>query len=281
MSVIPKKSARKMEGKRVLVTGAGTGIGRSIGLEFAREGAVVVFHYAHSNAGASSAVEEVCRSGGSASALQADLGQIDSVRTLAERAVNFLGGLDVLVNNAGISLNEPFEKVTPEQFDLLYAVNIRAMFFLTQCVLSSMLELGQGVVINLSSIHAYGAGNEHSVYAGTKGAIVAFTRQVAIELAPKGIRVNAIAPGVIEVENYNKALPDFDPQAEARNIPAGFVGQPIDIARMAVFLASEDARYVVGQTLIVDGGTTSWIAYSDDFVKPDRGVWGKGYVPGR
>lgn len=281
MSDILNQDARRMEGKRVLVTGAGTGIGRGIGLEFAREGAEVVFHYAHSGAGASSAVEEVVRWGGRAMAFQADLAQIASIRPLAERAVQFLGGLDVLVNNAGITVNEPFEKVTVDQFDILYHVNIRAMFFLTQSVLPSMLKQGQGVVINLSSIHAFGGANEHSVYAGTKGAIVAFTRQLAIELAPKGVRVNAIAPGAIEVENYYKALPNYDPQGEGRNIPAGFLGQPKDIARVAVFLASEDARYIVGQTLIVDGGTTSWFAFRDDFRKPDPAVWGKGYAPGR
>jgi NAD(P)-dependent dehydrogenase (short-subunit alcohol dehydrogenase family) len=104
-------------------------------------------------------------------------------------------------------------------------------------------------------------------------------RQLAIELAPKGVRVDAIAPGAIEVENYHKTLLGFDPQAEGWNIPAGFLGQPRDIARVAVFLASEDARYIVGQTLIVDGGTTSWFAFRDDFQKPDSGIRGKGYVP--
>jgi len=270
-----------MEGKRVLVTGAGTGIGRAIGLEFARQGAQVAFHYSQSGAGAASAAEEVCRNGGRAAAFQADLSRIDSVRSLAEDALRFLGYADILVNNAGITMNAPFETVTVEQFDILYAVNIRAMFFLTQAVVPGMLKQGKGVVINLSSIHAFGGQNEHSVYATTKGAIVAFTRQLGIELAPKGVRVNAIAPGAIEVENYYKALPNFDPQAEGRNIPVGFVGQPEDIARVAVFLASEDARYIVGQTLIVDGGTTSWFAFRDDFQKPDSGTWGKGYVPGR
>lgn len=273
--------AKKMLGKRALVTGAGTGIGKAVGLELAREGAAVAFHYSHSSEGASSAVEEICRNGGKAAAFGADLSQIDSIHALAKDALHFLGGIDVLVNNAGISMNEPFEKVTVEQFDLLYGVNIRAMFFLTQSVLPSMLAQSSGVVINMSSIQAFAGARENSVYGGTKGAIVSFTRHLAIELAPKGIRVNAIAPGAIEVENYYKAVPDFNPDAFSRNIPAGIIGQPWDVARAVIFLASDDARYILGHTLILDGGTTAWYAFSDDFRKPDTAVWGKGYVPGR
>jgi NAD(P)-dependent dehydrogenase (short-subunit alcohol dehydrogenase family) len=272
---------RKLEGKRVLVTGAGTGIGRAVGLELAREGAVVAFHYSHDRGGASSAAEEVSRNGGKAGIFHADLSEIDSLRALGKDVVHFLGGLDVLVNNAGISMNEPFESVTVEQFDLLYGVNIRGMFFLTQAVLPSMLAQHSGVVINMSSIQAFRGLSANSVYGGTKGAIVSFTRHLAVELAPKGIRVNAIAPGAIEVESYYEAVPDFNPDAFAQKIPAGIMGQPLDVARAVVFLASDDARYILGHTLIVDGGTTAWFSFSDDFRKPDTAVWGKNYVPGR
>jgi NAD(P)-dependent dehydrogenase (short-subunit alcohol dehydrogenase family) len=272
---------KRMEGKRVLVTGAGTGIGRAVGLEFAREGALVAFHYSHESGGAHSAVEEIRRNGGRAEIFHADLSEIDSLRTLGKDAISFLGGIDVLVNNAGISMNEPFENVTPEQFDLLYGVNIRGMFFLTQSVLPKMVEQGSGAIINMSSIQAMGGTGANSVYGSTKGAIVSFTRHLAIELAPKGIRVNAIAPGAIEVESYYEAIPDFDPAAFANKIPAGIMGQPWDVARAVIFLASDDARYILGHTLIVDGGTTAWFAFSDDFRKPDTAVWGKGYVPGR
>src|SRR5579872_6797217 len=128
----------RMAGKRVLVTGAGTGIGRVLAIELAREGAAVALHYSHSCDGAVSATKAICGKGGKggkAAAFQADLSQIAGVRSLAEEAVRFLDGLDVLVNNAGISMNEPFENVTVEQFDLLYGVNIRAMFFLAQAVM--------------------------------------------------------------------------------------------------------------------------------------------------
>ncbi|MEO6907126.1 MAG: SDR family oxidoreductase, partial [Abditibacteriaceae bacterium] len=111
-------------------------------------------------------------------------------------------------------------------------------------------------------------------------AIVSYTRQLAIELAPRGVRVNGIAPGSIQVENYQQAIPDFDPAAAGQNIPAGFLGQGRDIAGVAVFLASPQARYIVGQTLIVDGGTTSWMPFGDGFRQPLDFSFGQGYVPG-
>ena len=134
--------SRRMEGKRVLVTGSGTGIGRGVALEFAREGAAVVLHYAHSEAGAASAVDEIRSAGGTAEVFQADLADIEQVQGLASQAIEFLGGLDVLVNNAGITMNKPFLEVTPEQFDTLYNVNIRGMYFLTQAAVPTMIEQG-------------------------------------------------------------------------------------------------------------------------------------------
>src|SRR5687767_11789751 len=123
---------KRMEGNRVLVTGAGTGIGRGVALEYAREGAAVALHYSHSSSGAESAVEEILKAGGKATAIKADFARVEPVQQLAREAVDFLGGLDVLVNNAGITMNMPFKQVTPEQFDRLYHVNVRAQFFLTQ-----------------------------------------------------------------------------------------------------------------------------------------------------
>jgi len=270
-----------MDGKRVLVTGSGTGIGKGIALEFAERRAAVALHYSHSAAGAQQAVQEITGSGGRAKAFKADFTRIDEVRNLASQAVDFLGGLDVLINNAGITVNLPFQQVTAEQFDTLYSVNVKAQFFLTQAVLPVMIKQKQGVVINLTSVHAYGGLREHSVYAGTKGAIVAYTRELGVELAPKGIRVNAIAPGWILVENQQKALgEDFDWEAAGRVLPAGFVGSPRDIGRLAVFLASDEARFIVGQTFIADGGQTAILPATGDFRAPMGVQFGQGYVPG-
>lgn len=277
------ENERKMANKRVLVSGSGTGIGREVALEFARQGAAVAFHYAHSKAGAASAVEEVKASGGKAAAFGADIGDVNQTRELASQAIDFLGGLDVLVNNAGITMNMPFAEVLPEQFDTLYHVNIRGMFFLTQTALGALLE-SHGAVVNMTSIHGIRGYIEHSVYAGTKGAIIAFTRQLGIELAPKGVRVNAIAPGAVPVENQFKMHPALDVQAilegTGKVIPCGFAGSPLDIAKIAVFLSSDDARYIIGQTIVADGGTTSWMCFNEDFKRPMGAQFGKGYVPG-
>jgi NAD(P)-dependent dehydrogenase (short-subunit alcohol dehydrogenase family) len=269
----------QMTGRRVLVTGAGTGIGRAISEEFLRQGASVALHYSRSSEGALAVVEAARRAGQQAQAFGADFNSVEETQSLAAKAGEFLGGLDVLVNNAGITMNRPFEAVTPEQWDTLYHVNIRAQFFLTQAALP-LLTAGGGSVINMTSVHAFEGMAEHSVYAGTKGAIVAYTRQLAIELAPRHIRVNAIAPGAVQVENYSTAIPGFDAQAAGEGIPAGFVGQGADIAGVAVFLASDAARYIIGQTLIVDGGTTSWMPFGDGFRQPPGFQFGQGYVPG-
>ncbi len=269
----------KLIGKRALVTGSGTGIGREIALEFARQGAAVALHYAHSSAGAESAVAEIIATGSPASAFHADLGDVAQARELARQAVAFLGGLDVLVNNAGITMNLPFEDVKPDQFDRLYQVNIRGPFFLTQAALPALLAAG-GAIVNLTSIHAFQGYVEHAVYAGTKGAIVAQTRQLAVELAPRGVRVNAIAPGAVPVENHFKLSGSDDTTALGRQIPCGFAGTPLDIAKVAAFLASDDARYIVGQTIVVDGGTTSWMPFGEQFKQPMSIRFGQGYVPG-
>jgi NAD(P)-dependent dehydrogenase (short-subunit alcohol dehydrogenase family) len=269
----------RMLGKRVLVTGAGTGIGRGVALEFAREGAAVAVHYGRDRAGAVSAVQEIESHGGKAKAFEADFRDARTIRTLAQDALAFLGGLDVLVNNAGITLNVPFEEVTLEQFDTLYHVNIRAQFFLTQAMLPALAEHGKGIVINLTSVHAYGGMTEHSVYAGTKGAIVAYTRELSLELIQKGVRVNAIAPGWVFVENHRKVLGEsFDVNEAAKSLPAGFIANATDIGRVALFLASDESRYIIGQTIICDGGQTSILPLTGDFRGPRKERWGVNYV---
>jgi glucose 1-dehydrogenase len=269
-----------MKGRKVIVTGSAIGIGRGIALELARAGADVALHYAHSKDQARTALDEVRSLGVRAQAFGADFTDVEAVKGFGRAAVEFLGGLDALVNNAGITMNLPFEQVTPEQFDVLYSVNIRAQFFLTQTVLPALLRAFHPAMVNITSIHAFEGYTEHSVYAGTKGAIVAYTRALAVELAPRGIRVNAIAPGSVPVENHAKAVAGFDPEAAGRSIPIGYAGRPEDIGKLAVFLASEDARYIVGQTIIADGGTTSWMPFGDGFRKKGDAHFGRGYVPG-
>lgn len=272
-----------MSGQRVIVTGGGTGIGRGIALAFARHGAVVALHYSHSAGGADETVAEITAAGGKAAAFRGDFTEVEQVRSLARAASEFLGGVDVLVNNAGVTMNMPISRTTVEQFDTLYAVNVRAPYFLCQALLPELEEC-QGVIINISSVHAFEGYVEHSVYAGTRGAIVSFTRQLAIELAPRAVRVVGIAPGAVPVPNHFRDTASDDVAAAIREIgkgiPCGFAGTPDDIGNVAVFLASSAARYVVGQTLVVDGGTTSWMPFGEQFKEPMSYQYGRGYVPG-
>ena len=247
----------KLAGKRALITGAGTGIGREVALEFSRQGADVVLHYSASKGGADSAVAEITAAGGKAAAIQADLGKVSECFRLVDAAAEFLGGLDCLVNNAGITEVWDFFDVTQERFDQLYSVNIRGEFFCAQRAAQYMLKAGGGAIVNMTSVHGFAGMPGHSVYAGTKGAIIAWTREVSIELARKNIRVNAVAPGWIEVESHYTKYEGYDTSDATHSVPRARVGHPLDVAKACVFLASDDADFVVGHTMLVDGGTVA------------------------
>jgi len=255
------KDKGRLNGKTALVTGSGTGLGREIALEFAREGADVVVHYARSAKGAHRAVEEIQSLGRRSTVIQADLSKVEECFRLVDEAVDFLGGIDILMNNAGITVSGDFLEVQPQQFDLLYNVNIRGQFFCAQRAVKHMLAQGRkGVIINMSSVHGFAGIPGHSIYAGTKGAICAWTRELSIELAPQGIRVNGIAPGWVEVESHYQQIPNFDPKESGKLIPCGRLGVPPDVAKACVFLASDDSDFMVGHVLVIDGGTLAKMA---------------------
>lgn len=199
-----------LKGKLALVTGAGVGIGRAVAVELARRGADVVLHYASSADGAMEAVKEISAMGRRALTIQGDLAEVAECRRIVDQAVGFLGGLDVLVCNSGVTITVDFLDVTEEQFDRLYNINIRGQYFCAQQAVPHMIERGRelqrrypdkrwagGSIINMSSVHSFAGNVGHSVYAGTKGAINAFTRELAIELCPLHIRANVVAPGAI------------------------------------------------------------------------------------
>jgi NAD(P)-dependent dehydrogenase (short-subunit alcohol dehydrogenase family) len=248
----------RLQGRKVLVTGSGTGIGREVALEIARQGADVILHYSSSKDGAESAMAEARQAGVRADACRADLGIAEECFRLVDFTVATLGGIDVLVNNSGITHRQPFLDVTPEQFDRVYNVNMRGQYFCAQQAVRYMLTQEGGVIINMTSVHAFAAMPLHSVYAGTKGAIVAWTRELAIELAPT-IRVNAIAAGWIDVPRQHQS-PGYNPDRAKRTVPAARTGQPLDIAKACVYVASDDASFMTGQTLVIDGGTTAWMS---------------------
>lgn len=241
-----------LDGKWALVTGAG--IGQGIARELARQGAAVAIHYAHSGDGAKVTAAEITDDGGSAIMLQGDLGEVAVCRRVVDEAAQALGGLDLLVNNAGVTIARPFAETTEAEFDFLVALNIRGYFFCAQQALPYLAQGEQSAILNITSIHGAAGFPNHAAYAATKGAIIALTRQLAIELADRYIRVNAIGPGLVEVPRYFD-IPGYTSEQGDSMVPLGRIGHPADIGRAAAWLLSPAARFVTGQVLYVDGGT--------------------------
>lgn len=242
--------------RRALVTGAGLGIGQGIAIELARAGYDVAVHYAHSRAGADHTVAECESLGARAIAIGGNLREVDTCFRVVEEAVGFLGGIDGLVNNSGVTRAVGFFETDQALFDEQFEINIRGQFFCAQRAARYMADQGGGAILNISSVHGGGGAPDHAAYASTKGAIVAFTRTLAIELAEKHIRVNCIAPGLIEVPRYFDR-PGYTRESGAKMVPWGRVGLPDDIGKPAVFFLSDNADFITGQTVYVDGGTNA------------------------
>ena len=240
--------------KKALVTGASSGLGRETALELAREGAEVALGFSGNEAGAVSAAAEIERIGGRAHVIRADLSVASEAKRLADDAAALMGGLEILVNNAGITKTKRFFEMTEEDYDKSFDLNMRGIFFCAQAAAKHMAKSGGGSIVNMSSTHAMASLPGYSVYASTKGAIVSFTKQLAVELARKGIRVNCIVPGCILVDRNFSNNPETDAAIIAESIPSGTIGTPSDIAKTIVFLASGAASYVNGAVIVADGG---------------------------
>ncbi len=246
----------KLNGKVAIVTGASKGIGAGIAKGLAEAGASVVVNYATSQEGADRIVGEITAKGGRAIAVQGDVSKIGDVRRLFEATQEAFGGLDVLVNNAGIFQFKALEDVTEDHFHAQFNTNVLGPLLATRESLKYFRPAG-GSVINISSVVSFKAVPNSAVYSATKGALDSITRVLSKELAARNIRVNSLNPGGTETEGTH-AAGFIGGDMEKRMIadtPLGRLGQPEDIARVAVFLASEDAGWLTGDTIVASGGS--------------------------
>jgi 3-oxoacyl-[acyl-carrier protein] reductase len=243
----------KLDGRVALVTGASRGIGAAIARAFGREGARVAVNYHRSPAKAAEVVAAIQATGAKALAVQADVADGPAVRAMVERAVAALGPIDVLVNNAGIVDATPLDQMSEDVWDRLIATNLRSVFLCTRAVLPAMLARGRGKIISVTSQLGQKGMPNHTHYAAAKAGVIGFTRALAREVGPRGIHVNAIAPGPIETDLMGPITDEFRREKSAI-FALRRLGLPEEVAPTAVFLASDDSSYYAGQTLCPNGG---------------------------
>ena len=246
----------KLTGKVAIVTGASSGIGQGIALKFAQEGADVVIDYFGDDSGAVSVQSEILALGRKAIIFSADVSKPDETVKLVDAAWTQLGKADILVNNAGIEKGADFQDVAEKDYDLVLNVNLKGPFFTSQAFVKRLLAANlPGRILNMSSVHEDMVFPHFSTYCAAKGGLRMLMRDLAVELGPKNITVNNIAPGAINTPINARMMQD-GPELKAllANIPLGRMGTIADVANLATFLASDDAAYVTGSTYVVDGG---------------------------
>ena len=250
-----------LTGKRVIVSGGGTGIGQGIAIRLAAEGAQVCFSYHASAKGEEATLRQIEQAGGQAFAFQANLEKREEGVAMVERAIQKLGGVDALVCNAGPTITQPFLEVTPEIWDRTHNVHLKTAYFCAQAAVRAMGEAG-GRVIFIGSVHGRATLPKFAHYASAKGGLEGLVRGLAVELAPRQITVNCVAPGLVEVESYFKDSPEYRREDAARQVPIGRVGFPDDIAPMVAFLVSAQSSFLTGQTIAIDGGQLARLAFN-------------------
>jgi glucose 1-dehydrogenase len=248
----------KLEGKTVLITGGSQGIGQGIAFRLAEEGADIVVDYVGSSESADATVAQIQKRGRRALAVEADISSVEQIHAMMKQAVDSLGGVDVLVNNAGVEKHASIWEATEHDYDLVLTINLKGAFFASQAFVQHRMAVKKpGKIINVSSVHEELPFPHFTSYCASKGGMKMMMRNLSIELAPYGITVNNIAPGAIETP-INTALLNDPPKLKALldNIPLARLGQVGDVAGVAAFLASSDADYITGATIVVDGGLT-------------------------
>ena len=243
----------RLENKVAIVTGSTAGIGRAVAEEFARQGAKVVVSGRNAERG-NAVVEDIKNEGGEAVFVASDISSEESLKNLVDQALATYGKLDVLVNNAAMGFSKPLLETTSEEWDQVMAADLKSVFLLTKFAMPKLLET-KGSIINFSSASMYKPMPREHAYTSAKAAILTLTKTVAAEFAAEGVRVNAILPGLIKTSILDAYSEEGIKRVE-QAIPLKRIGQPEDIAMMAVFLASDESSYVTGHEFIVDGGVT-------------------------
>jgi len=244
-----------LSGKVAVVTGASRGIGRECSRTLAAAGALVILNYNKSAEKAEAAAQEIREAGGKAECFGADVSQPEEVQRLFEYVRKTHGRVDILVNNAGILRDKLLLSMELSDWDKVMDLNLKGVFLCTRSAAEMMMHKHSGKIVNISSISAIKGGRGQTNYASAKGGIISFTRACAVELAGKGIQVNAVLPGMIVTDMSSRAR-KLAGDAILKSIPAGRFGEPTDVAKMVLFLASELSDYVSGQAISVDGGLT-------------------------
>ncbi len=239
--------------KVAVITGASRGIGRACALQLAADGYTVVINYSHSETQAQAVLDLIRKNGGDGMLYQADVSKLDEVKGMMREIAKVYGQIDVLVNNAGIVKDEYLLMLNAETLDRCMDVNVKGYFYCAQQAVLKMFRQKKGVIINMSSVSSQMALAGQSVYSATKGAVNAMTQTMAKELAPYGIRVNAVAPGFIETEMID-ALPAETRAEYLKSIPLGCFGKAEDVAALVSMLCQDRFSYMTGQTLVLDGG---------------------------
>ncbi|MDZ5711687.1 3-oxoacyl-[acyl-carrier-protein] reductase [Jeotgalibacillus haloalkalitolerans] len=243
----------KLEGKTAVVTGASRGIGRSIAIELAKNGANVVVNYSGSEEKAKETAKEVEAAGTKALVFKADVSNADDVQAMLKETVSTFGSIDILVNNAGITKDNLLMRMKEEDWDQVMDINLKSVFLTTKAAARPMMKQRKGKIINVSSIVGVMGNAGQANYVASKAGVIGLTKTSAKELAARGINVNAVAPGFIETDMTGELAEDV--QASMKQmIPLDRFGKPEDIAKAVVFLASEDSDYITGQTIHIDGG---------------------------
>jgi len=248
----------KLEGKTVLITGGSQGIGQGIAFRLAEEGADIAIDYVGNSEAADATVAQIEKRGRRALAIEADISSVDHIHSMMKQAVDSFGGVDVLINNAGVEKHASIWEATERDYDLVLTINLKGAFFASQAFVQHRMAVKKpGKIINISSVHEELPFPHFTSYCASKGGMKMMMRNLSIELAPYGITVNNIAPGAIETP-INSALLNDPPKLKAllENIPLARLGQVSDVAGVAAFLVSPDADYITGATVVVDGGLT-------------------------